>query len=289
MGLGEQEKLSPAQRQAVWFHFIKFELPRYIITTLEPDTYNFACKDAIDRGGISSAYYNLLSSFSTTQAMSRDEFEQALHAAPFMVKGRGMNDHIDIIWNAVDQYITAQKTLLQGMNKHWLIDWRDANCPAVRAGELLERRLSDCMVVLESRSDSQVAQHALDVLQAVKQCDRSYARNHALFLDIVVSTYAFCQDPKLLLDDKKLMHYDHLIEKMLTCDEQPVSWMETFLRLLRFLCCMHQSRKTHTNDYVNLIGKMGYWRSASKSIEHKSDVYKLCLLEHTVDLSMQFT
>ncbi|MBP6918688.1 MAG: hypothetical protein KBB94_07215 [Legionellaceae bacterium] len=288
MGLGDQEELLPAQRQAVWFHFIKFELPRYIITTLQPDTYNFACKDAIDRGGISSAYYNLLSSFSTSQPMSRDEFEQALHAAPFMVKGRGMNDHIDIIWNAVDQYITTQKALLQGTNKHWLIDWRDANCPAVRAGELLERRLSDCMVALENRSDSSVVRHALDVLQAIKQCDRSYACNHALFLDVVVSSYAFCQDPQLLLDDKKLMHYDHLIEKMLTCDEQPVSWMETFLRLLRFLCCMQQPRKTHTNDYANLIGKMGQWRSVSKSTEHTSDSYKFCLLDQTGDLSMKF-
>ena len=99
--------------------------------------------------------------------MSRDEFEQALHAAPFIVKGRGMNDHIDIIWNAVDQYIAAQTTLLQNTSKQWLIDWRDVNCPGARAGELLERRLSDCIADLESRSGSSVEGRALDVLRAI--------------------------------------------------------------------------------------------------------------------------
>ncbi len=286
MGLHIQEELSPAQRQAVWFHFIKFELPRYIITKLQPDTYNFACKDAIDRGGISSAYYNLLSSFSTNQPMSRDEFEQALHAAPFIVKGRGMNDHIDIIWNAVDQYIAAQTTLLQNTSKQWLIDWRDVNCPGARAGELLERRLSDCIADLESRSSSSVEGRALDVLRAIKRCDRSYAQNHALFLDVVVSSYAFCQDPALLSEGKKLMHYDHLIEKMLTCDELPVSWMEIFLRLLRFLCCMQQPRISHTKPYADLIGKMGQWGSVSKSTENRSD-NKLCIFGRTTSLSMQ--
>lgn len=268
MGCSQHNELSTAQRQAVWVHFIKFELPQYIINVLQPDTYNFACKDAIDRGGISSAYYNLLKSFDTHQPMSRDEFEQALHAAPLMVKGRGMNEHIDIIWNALDHYITAQKIAEQESSKQWLIAWRDANCPPERAGELLERRLDECISKLQNHEHASVTHHAFEVFQAIKQCDRTYARNHALFLDVVVSTYEFCRDPNALLDDKKLSHYDHLLEKMRLCEKQPVSWMEVFLRLLRTLFCMQQPQKKHTENYSSLIEKMGVWRSIPLSIKN---------------------
>lgn len=261
MGCSQQDNLSYVQRQAVWVYFIKLELPQYIIKTLQPNTFNFACKDAIDRGGISSAFYNLLCSFETHHPMSRVEFEEALHAAPLMVKGRGMNEHIDIIWSALDQYITAQNIARQGKNKQWLIAWRDANCPAERAGDLLERRLQECMTSILAYPSSPQKNLALGVLQALEGCDRSYARNHPLFLDIVVSTYDLCQCSNQILDEKKLNHYDYLLEKMKLCDEQPIFWMTAFLRLLRRIFCIQQPEIQHTQPYANLMGKMGAWRT----------------------------
>ena len=81
MGMKNVHNLNSAQRQAVWFHFTKFELPNYIIETLKPSSINFSCKHGIDRGGVASAYYNLIKSFDSQKPMSREEFERGLHAA----------------------------------------------------------------------------------------------------------------------------------------------------------------------------------------------------------------
>ena len=144
MGMQNNNKLSHAQMQAVWFHFIKFELPNYIIATLNPMSINFTCKDAIDRGGVSSAYYNLIKSFEIKTPMDREEFECALHSAAAMVKGRGMNWHINMIWNAVDAYITNHYAILKNSpNKTWLIEWRDCNCPHARIDDLLKQRAKE--------------------------------------------------------------------------------------------------------------------------------------------------
>lgn len=261
MGLNTKEKLSAAERQAVWVHFLKYELPHRIITALKPETFNFACKDAIDRAGISSAYYNLLSSFSKGQPMTRHEFEQALHAAPLMVKGRGMNDHLKTIWNAIDQYIAAQSVEMKDPKKKWLVEWRDANCPVERSGELLERRLQECVNDLENHRDSPLARPALEILKSIQLCDRSYAKNHALYLDVVVSTYKFYKDPSQINNEKRLSHYDHLIKKMLRCDEKPVSLMEHFIRILRYWFCLREPNPVHTTEHAKLIIKMSIWRS----------------------------
>lgn len=132
MGLDPKEKttLSPAQQQAVWFHFTKYEMPDYVLTTLKPDTWNASCKDAIDRGGVASAYLNLIRSFKSPSPMSRDEFEQALHAAAALVKGRGLNHHYEIIWNAIDKYVDANVAALSANpNTVWLMHWRNDNTP----------------------------------------------------------------------------------------------------------------------------------------------------------------
>ena len=261
MGLSANETLSAAERQAVLVHFLKYELPHWIITALKPDTYNFSCKDGIDRAGISSAYYNLLSSFAKGQAMTRHEFEQALHAAPLMVKGRGMNDHLKTIWNALDQYIAAHSLEMEAENKQWLLEWRDANCPAERSGELLERRLQECIKDIESHRDSSLSRPALEILKSIQLCDRSYAKNHALYLDVVVSTHKFYKHPQQINNEKGLIHYDHLIKKMLHCDEKPVSLMEHFLRILRYLFCLRQPKPVHTKERTRLVSQMSLWRS----------------------------
>ncbi|MDP1603308.1 MAG: hypothetical protein Q8M03_08590 [Legionella sp.] len=144
LGIKSNRDLSSAERQAVWFHFIKFELPNHIIKTLEPQSINFSCKDAIDRGGVSSAYYNLMKSIEEQHPLSREEFERALHAAPAMVKARGMNHHLKLIWNAIDVYINANdnyEKLKGNPEQAWIIQWRDANCPHARVEALLALRI----------------------------------------------------------------------------------------------------------------------------------------------------
>jgi len=119
--------ISPAERQAIYFHFIKYELTNYIIEKLHAD-FNISCKDAIDRGGDASAYYNLIKSIEQGHPMTKAEFYRALHAAPTLVKGRGMNEHSKLIWNAIDKYINGRQ--LTGKTElKWLVDWRDKHAP----------------------------------------------------------------------------------------------------------------------------------------------------------------
>ena len=134
MGARHLKKISLSQQQAVFFHFIKFELVNFILERLQPDSFNMSCKDAIDRGGVSSAYYNLLKSLEKGVPMSLPEFLCALHGAPTLVKGRGMNFHINIIWNAIDHLIQAydKDTIKTGLLPsvelpNWLRTWRDEN------------------------------------------------------------------------------------------------------------------------------------------------------------------
>ena len=146
MGLDTAATITSAQRQAVWFHFIKFELTNHILTKLKPESVNFSCKDAIDRGGVSSAYYNLMKSITDESPMSRDEFDRALHAAPTMVKARGMNHHTKLIWNAVDTYLAKGNnyhSVSNNPNKAWLIEWRDLTCPHDRVERLLRQRVGE--------------------------------------------------------------------------------------------------------------------------------------------------
>lgn len=123
-------KMSAADRQAVFFHFIKFRLTDFIIDKLQPEAFNCTCKDAIDRGGASAAYYGLMKSINRGAPISRDEFETLLHGPATIVKGRGMNRHILHIWNEVDRLIMAQNE--SHSQSHivipaWLRDWHKEN------------------------------------------------------------------------------------------------------------------------------------------------------------------
>lgn len=136
-GFTENVLLTAAQKQAVYFHFIKYELTNFIIEKLEPQTVNFSCKDGIDRGGVSSAYYNLMKSLEMGECMSKVEFDRALHAAPTLVKGRGMNHHSKLIWNAIDGYLTGlvinNKGVPGAFNENnapkWLLEWHNKRAP----------------------------------------------------------------------------------------------------------------------------------------------------------------
>lgn len=126
------DTISIAEEQAVFFYFIKFKLTDYILNHLKPLSFNFTCKDGIDRGGIASVYYNLMKSIETGKYMTESEFYQAL-SAPMYVKGRPMNNHICIVWNSVYQYLShlsAEKYLELGKEMPWLSTWINQNRPS---------------------------------------------------------------------------------------------------------------------------------------------------------------
>lgn len=98
---------------------------------------------------MSSTYYNLLKSFESSYPLSKEEFERSLDAAAAMVKGRGMNFHRRIIWNALDSYINAHyNELVADSRKSWLIYWRDMNCPHLRVKALLPLRIEQGIQLL---------------------------------------------------------------------------------------------------------------------------------------------
>lgn len=145
MGVTKGQTLSCAQKQAVYLHFIKYKLTDFIITTLKPKAYNFTCKDGIDRGAVSSSYYNLFKSFSFGESLTREEFDRSLHTAALNARGRGMNHQREVIWNAIDIYVNANcPQLIKNPKQAWLIYWRDMNCPPERVKSLLQSRIQQC-------------------------------------------------------------------------------------------------------------------------------------------------
>ncbi len=132
LGFLGKEELTRAEFQAVWFYFTKYTLTNFIIEKLNPLTFQMSCKDGIDRAGVHSAFYNLMKSFEPgRKPMSLEEFEQAIDAAATMVKGRGMNDHRDRLWNVINFYVRANYGRLENdENKSWLLRWHANNCPA---------------------------------------------------------------------------------------------------------------------------------------------------------------
>lgn len=190
-GINPSDTLSTAQKQAVWIHFIKFELTHYIITTLTPLGYNFSCKDAIDRGALSSAYYNLMNSFKSQLPMQQDEFERTLDAAAAHVKGRGMNFHRNIIWNALDSYVNANyDDLKRGSQKSWLIFWRDMNCPHSRVHQLLGTRISQLQKQLDALPPENQALQKIGnkLINAVKEQYDAQINGQRLLLELTSRT-----------------------------------------------------------------------------------------------------
>lgn len=210
IGIKPNQHLSTAQKQAVWFYFIKFALTDYIITTLEPDGYNFSCKDAIDRGAVSSVYYNLLKSFTLENPMQRKEFERALDIAAANVKGRGMNFHRKIIWNALDAYINANyNELINNPKKSWLIYWRDMNCPHSRVEHLLELRIKQCNEQFNTFTSNQlkIKEMGHELLSQIQKQYKHEVSGQRLLLEAVSRTSQLLHTsptPKLIKSYKKL-------------------------------------------------------------------------------------
>ncbi|KTD60826.1 hypothetical protein [Legionella shakespearei] len=199
MGAQENQTISTAQKQAIWLHFIKFELTDFIIEKLSQDnpdlSYNFSCKDAIDRGMLSSVYYNLFKSFQLDQPMQHAEFERALHAGAATVKGRGMNFHHNIIWNAVDTLVNAQyDVLFADKRTSWLIYWRDMNCPHSRVEQLLPIRLEQCEKQFATlpREQEQIKTTGLRLIAQIRE--QQQFSGQRLLLEVVSRTARMLED-----------------------------------------------------------------------------------------------
>tara|TARA_R110002126_G_scaffold227519_1_gene372058 strand:+ start:15777 stop:17543 length:1767 start_codon:yes stop_codon:yes gene_type:complete len=109
LGLNNKKTISPAERQALMFHFIKYELTNFIIEKLGPDSFNFSCKDAIDRGAVHSLYYNTIKSIELNNPISCDEFKINKDGAAVEVKGRCINFHEKILANVFNVKINNQR------------------------------------------------------------------------------------------------------------------------------------------------------------------------------------
>lgn len=192
MGFKPGDFLSEAQKQAVWLHFIKFELINFIVYQLNPSSYNFSCKDAIDRGTVSSLYFNLMQSFSSNQPMNRVEFERDLDIPAANVKGRGINFHRRILWNAIDCYANAHyDELVNNNKKSWLIYWRDMNCPHARVPHLLSQRLDQFEKQLKHLSKSQIIITGVSLLKAIKELHEQKVNGQRLLLEVVSRSNQF--------------------------------------------------------------------------------------------------
>jgi hypothetical protein len=219
VGIEPGTQLSTAQRQAVWFHFIKSGLTNYIIDALQPVSINFSCKDAIDRGGVSSAYYNLIKSFEEGKtAMTREEFDRALHAAPTMVKGRGMNHHKLLIWNALDAYINQNYNDLKTKPmKAWVIEWRDANCPHHRVGELLDIRLQQCHddlhQAIQADPGNSLVKEGLKIIAQIEEQRSLGVSGKRLLLEAATTTTAMALNTKAQTF-QQIERYNQVIDKL---------------------------------------------------------------------------
>lgn len=207
-------KLSGAEKQALWFHITKYTLPNHILTTLQPDSFNMSCKDAIDRGGVASAYYNLAKSFADKTPLTRSEFEQSLHAAAVMVKGRGLNHHNLRIWNAVNSYVNSNFANLEDdPNKLWLIHWRNDNIPQKRISKadilqtVVEQNISLLNKQIENAepAKSQNLQTALSILTKISQMDLAKqieVKDHTLLIEVASEVTKVAISPSELSNGK---------------------------------------------------------------------------------------
>lgn len=260
-------RLSRSERQAIWFHFCKFKLTDYILTTLQPVSVNFSCKDAIDRGGVSSAYYNLLKSFSTDRPMTQDEFNEALLAAPTLVKGRGINHHLKRLWNTIDGYVNAHyKELRQDEGKSWLIHWRDMNCPHSRVRQLIERRIEQNTKELQQAEhiDAGKKKLALEILEKAKKLNQEEVSGQRLLLEVVSRT------PNLLLgpEDRSNLERFQILQKKFELNYPALyvlaGLMKTFLGAV--ICVLTAGSCTSVLNKGLATTKTGFFARTRKGI-----------------------
>ncbi len=175
LGLDNKEELSIAEKQAVHFHLFKYELTKEIINAVNPSSMNFSCKDAIDRGKASYAYFNLMKSIDEEKPWNMDQFNEALHGTSAMVKGRGMNKHHAITWNVIDVYVNGKYAKLKNDDKlKWIIEWRDLNCPKERVNKLLADRIKQAEQEFQLEPQESIYNKVLKIVKDTKSSSSNY-------------------------------------------------------------------------------------------------------------------
>jgi hypothetical protein len=118
------QTLTPNQRQAVLFCFIKGELTQHILDTLQPKACSIACKDNIDRGAIHNAYFAMHKAFKDGESIDIGQWETLLKMPAMSVKGREINHHLHLLYNVLWQEYKQlpddkQETFKEVL--HWLV------------------------------------------------------------------------------------------------------------------------------------------------------------------------
>lgn len=121
--------LNGAERNAVLFQFVKWNLSNYILETLNPRAYNMSCKDAIDRGNIHMIWYhmNLLAKQGTP--MAKEEFFKLLDSPAMIVKDRALNNNRNLLLNVMKQRLKTDPTF--NAQHPWAQDWVAKNMPTL--------------------------------------------------------------------------------------------------------------------------------------------------------------
>lgn len=215
MDMENPKSITPAQRQAVWVHFVKYELTQYLLQTIKPKSYNFSCKSAIDRGALSSTYYNLHRSFALNKPIGKTEFERSIDIAAVNASGRGMNFHRKILWNAINSYVNANyNELFLDQKKTWLIYWRDMNCPYSQVDDLISLRLNQVSQQFHElpQEKALIKKHGLNLLSQMNILDQKPMRDKQLLLEVISRTSALIQAPS----EQSIKAYEQLSTELKT-------------------------------------------------------------------------
>lgn len=128
---GLNKDVTPEQRNAVLFHFVKYHLSNHILETLKPKVYNMSCKDAIDRGGIHTLWYHLNERYHQGRPMDKETFLKYLDSPAMVVKYRPLNANRNLIWNVLNERMANDPEFRK--QHTWAMDWLQENRPSTHS------------------------------------------------------------------------------------------------------------------------------------------------------------
>ncbi|MCF6767850.1 hypothetical protein L3V86_05680 [Thiotrichales bacterium 19S11-10] len=271
LGYSQHETLSEVEQQALSFHFINYTLTEHTLQKFDPISYQKICKDGIDRGGVSSLYYNLIKSIKLGNPLSKQEFLKGLHAAPTLVKGRGVNKHSKKLWCALSAFSKNNQV------PEWLTEWLASNDPkSSTKHRLLSKLEQDCkdkdtesLITLYGEIES-IPQSKHKVLHNYSELARTktlisgkysndfgYTRSIEKALNIIKKE--IINQGKIYADPKKNSEIMKILEK----HTNPY-----------ILGCFGKTNEQYTSYYEKLIASLDVKKSLSEDcfpIYHKDD------------------
>lgn len=269
----EDTRFSPAQQQALWFHFVNYTLPAHTLKTLNARSFNFSCKDAIDRGGVASAWYNLMASFKTTHPMTADEFDEALYAACIYVKGRGINSHIYRIWNAVNEYVNIHlDDLLKQPDKLWLVQWRDLNCPKRRIEDVLAQRLNEMNKIIPHDETSPSPMRSL--INEINHLNQGIAPDRGLLLEILSRSFYIHQQsrsPSTCISTQNIQDYQALMNSL---NAPKWTLLKGLMNLILGTIFLIPSLGWSKSLVTTGVSQCSFWYRQEKLVEQMNSLYR---------------